>query len=123
MLYEVITQLTIYDQGYGAVVKPFKDILRIAKIVTIVCVMVSIAIIVFFGFLFIYRQKDVSDTMIKLGAGKARTIRYFLYGTGFISLISAGFASVLSYKLSAYVIRFVQNIASDYALSDIRYIV
>ena len=114
-------RLTIYDQGYGALVKPFKDILRIAKIVTMVCILVSISVIVFFGFLFVYRQKDVSDIMIKLGAGKKKTIRYFLFSTGFIAVISAGLASFASYKLSDYVINFVKNIAENYAMSDTAY--
>ena len=114
-------RLTIYDQGYGALVKPFKDILRIAKIVTMVCILVSMSVIIFFGFLFVYRQKDVSDIMIKLGAGKKKTILYFLFSTGFIAVISAGLASFASYKLSDYVINFVKNIAANYAMSDAAY--
>jgi len=114
-------QMTIYDQGYAAVAKPFMDILRIAKIITVVCIMVALAVIIFFAFLFVYRQKDVSDTMIKLGTGKGKAILYFVFSTGFIAVISAGLASIASYQLSSYVIEFVKNIAANYALSDTRY--
>ncbi|MBN2880147.1 MAG: ABC transporter permease [Clostridia bacterium] len=114
-------EMTIYDQGYAAVAKPFMDILRIAKIITVVCIMVSLAVIIFFAFLFVYRQRDVSDVMIKLGTGKKKAIWYFIFSTGFIAVISAGLASIASYKLSSYVIEFVRNIAANYALSDTRY--
>ncbi len=111
-------RLTIYDQGYSAVAKPFEDILRIAVIVTCVTGLLCIAVIAMFGFLFVYRQRDASEIMIQLGAGRARVCRYFLYGSGLIGLFSAGAGAAAGYKLSGFVSDFVQCIAAGYVISD-----
>lgn len=114
-------RLTIYDQGYSALAKPFKDILRIAKIVTIICLIVCVAVIIFFGYLFVYRQRDASDTMIKLGAGKIKTCSYFLYSTGFIAILAGALGSVIAKVFSGNVMAFVNNAAINYETSDTRF--
>lgn len=112
-------RLTLYDQGYSNAVEPFKDILRVSKIIAVVSILACIAIIIFFGFIFVYRQRDVSDIMIKMGAGKLKTCRYFLYGSLFISLIAVTAGVVISSYLSEYVTNIVKNIADNYMVSDL----
>jgi len=114
-------RLTIYDQGYGAVAKPFQDILRIAIIVTFVTGLLCLAVVVMFGYLFVYRQRDVSEIMIQLGAGRGRVCRYFLYGSGLIALFSAGAGAAVGYGLSGFVSDFVSRIAAGYVVSDTRF--
>ena len=74
-----------------------------------------------FGFVFIYRQREVSNIMIKLGTGKARVYRYFLYSSGMLSLLAVIGASVTSYLLSDKVVELVKVMAMGYKLSDKRY--
>lgn len=114
-------RLTIYDQGYSSVVEPFKRVMRIAIIITLACILVSIAVIALFGFLFVYRQRDVADTMIKLGTGRPGIIRYFLYGSGAVSLFAAGIGSLAGYYLLGLVANIISNNALKFAISDTRY--
>lgn len=113
--------LTIYDQGYSSVAIPFQTILRIAKIVTGVCALVELAVIILFGFLFVYRQRDTSETMLMLGAGKTRVCGYFLFSSGFISLIAAISGATASYLLHDGIIALVARAADRYQLIDSRY--
>jgi ABC-type lipoprotein release transport system permease subunit len=114
-------RLTIYDQGYGAVAEPFQDILRIAIIVTCVTGLLCLAVIVMFGYLFVYRQRDASEIMIQLGAGRWRVCRYFLYGSGLIGLFSTGAGAAAGYGLSGFVSDFVSRVATGYVISDTRF--
>ncbi|ANW99899.1 ABC transporter permease [Thermoclostridium stercorarium subsp. thermolacticum DSM 2910] len=113
--------LTIYDQGYSAVAEPFGIILRIIKIVTVVCAVMEIAMLALFGFLFVYRQRETSEIMLLLGTGKKRVCAYFLYSSGLISLIATLAGAVTGYYLHERVIRFITGIAGGYTTVDRRF--
>jgi ABC-type antimicrobial peptide transport system permease subunit len=114
-------RLTIYDQGYAKTKESFGNLLQISKIVTVICMLASFAIIMLFCFLFVYRQKDVSELMIKLGAGRKRTSAYFLFGAGIISLSAGAAGSAAAYGLSKVVIRLLSTMAFNQAVSYSRY--
>ncbi len=109
-------RLTIYDQGYSTVVEPFKKILRIAIIISCTSILAGLAVIILFGFLFVYRQRDTSDIMIKLGSGKFKTGRYFLYGSGLVALFGAGIGSAAGYYLSKLVVKILKSSLEKYSL-------
>ncbi len=110
--------VNIYDQGYGSVAAPFRDILNVAIVVTLVCALVALAVLILFGYLFVYRQREVSQIMIRLGAGKRRTRLYFLGGSGLIALVAAAVGSVIGYLLSGRVGALVQGFAGGYSNFD-----
>lgn len=114
-------QLTIYDQGYSTVAIPFQTILSVAKIVTAVCGLVELAVLILFGFLFVYRQRETSETMLMLGAGKARVGRYFLYSSGLISLVATAAGAVAAYWLHDRIIALVARSAGHFAQIDSRF--
>ncbi len=114
-------QLTIYDQGYSSVTIPYQTILSVAKIVTAVCSLMELAVVILFGFLFVYRQRETSETMLMLGAGRTRVCGYFLFSSGLISLVAAAAGAVAGYWLHDGIIAFVANAADNYALIDSRY--
>lgn len=111
-------RLTIYDQGYSSVVEPFKKILRIAIIITITCMLVGLSVIILFGFLFVYRQREVADTMIKLGTGKWRTSRYFIFGSGIIALFAAAAGTAAGFLLSGITVKLVQENAENFIVTS-----
>lgn len=113
--------LTIYDQGYSSVAEPFEIILRVIKIVTFVCAIMEIAMLVLFGFLFVYRQKTASEIMLLLGSGKKRVCAYFLYSSGLISLVASSLGAVTGYYLHERVISFISDIAKGYTTVDRRF--
>lgn len=113
--------LTLYDQGYAAVAKPYQTILSVARIVTAVCALVELAVVILFGFLFVYRQRETSETMLMLGSGKTRVCRYFLYSAGSIALIAAAAGAAAGYWLHHGILARVAMAAGNYALIDSRY--
>ncbi len=114
-------QFTLYDQGYSNVAIPFKTILSVAKIVTVVCVLVELAVIVLFGFLFVYRQRETGETMLFLGTGRKRVIGHFLFGAGLISLIATSIGGFMGYLLHDGINALVSRAAENYALIDSRF--
>ncbi len=113
--------LTVYDQGYSTVAIPFQTILNVAKIVTAVCSLMELAVLILFGFLFVYRQRETSETMMMLGTGKLRVCGYFLYSSGLISLIATAAGAYAAYLLHDRIIALVARSAGNFALIDSRF--
>ncbi|NLX78061.1 MAG: ABC transporter permease [Clostridiaceae bacterium] len=113
--------LTMYDQGYSSVAEPFGIILRVIKIVTVVCGVMETAMLVLFGFLFVYRQRETSEIMLLLGSGRRRVCAYFLYGSGLISLIASALGAASGYYFHGRVVRFISDIAKGYTTVDRRF--
>ncbi len=113
--------LRIYDQGYASVALPYQNILLTAIIVTVVCAFVQLAVLTLFGFLFIYRQRETSETMLMLGAGKQRVCGYFLFSAGAIALIATASGALTAYWLHDQIILLVSRAADNFALIDSRF--
>ena len=114
-------QLTIYDQGYSSVAIPYQSILRVAKIITGVCLLVEVAVLILFGFLFVYRQRETSETMLMLGSGRTRVLAYFLFSSGFIALFASITGAIAGYFLHDRIIDLVIKTADNFKLIDTRY--
>lgn len=114
-------QLRIFDQGYASVAIPYQTILTTAKIVTMVCLLVELAVIMLFGFLFVYRQLETSRTMIMLGTGKPRVFGYFLISSGLISSVAASAGAASGYWLHDQIIVLVSKAAEKVSLIDSRF--
>lgn len=114
-------QLTIYDQGYASVSQPYQTILIAAKIVTAVCSLVELAVLTFFGYLFVYRQRETSETMLMLGTSKLGVCAYFLISSGCISLFAAASGAFAGYHLHEKILRLVADFAEKYTLIDSRF--
>jgi ABC-type lipoprotein release transport system permease subunit len=114
-------QLTLYDQGYSAVAAPYQTILQIAIIVTAVCLLLELAVVILFGFLFVYRQREANETMRMLGASRVQVCAYFLYSAGILSFVAAAAGAVTGYQLHSGVLALVARSAENYALIDSRF--
>jgi ABC-type lipoprotein release transport system permease subunit len=114
-------QLTIYDQGYSTVAIPYNTILRVAKIVTSVCGLVELAVMILFGFLFVYRQRETSETMLMLGTSRKKVCGYFLFSAGSIAFLATLAGAVAGYLLHDGIIAWVVKAAHKFTLIDSRY--
>ena len=114
-------RVTIYDQGYASVAAPLRDVLRIVLIVTAGCVLVTLAALTMFGFLFVYRQRDLARTMRRVGAPGRGVFSYFIFGSGCVALPGAALAAALSNKLSGFFMDIVHQTVANYAVDDLRY--
>jgi len=113
--------LTMYDQGYANVAMPFTIILNIAKILTVVCAVVELAVLIFFGYLFVYRQRETGETLLMLGAGKPWVNGYFLISAGVVALIATLLGSVVGYQLHDSILQLITEVAKSQTLIDNRY--
>jgi hypothetical protein len=113
--------LTMYDQGYAAVAVPFITILNIAKILTAIVAVVELAVLIFFGYIFVYRQRETGETLLLLGAGKPWVSGYFLLSAGVIALVATLIGSWVGYKLHDRILQLVTEAALNQTLIDGRY--
>jgi len=114
-------QLTIYDQGYATIVEPYWTVFSVAKIVTFVCALVEFSVLILFGFLFVYRQREASATMLMLGTGKTRVCGYFLYSSAFVALIASSAGTLVGYLLHKSILLLVGRITEIFSLTDTRF--
>ena len=113
--------LTLYDQGYADVAVPFITILNIAKILTVIVAVVELAVLIFFGYLFVFRQRETGETLLMLGAGKPWVSGYFLLSAGVIALFATLLGAWIGYKFHDQVLQLVAQAAENQALIDGRY--
>jgi ABC-type lipoprotein release transport system permease subunit len=114
-------RLTVYDQGYSSVEIPYTTLLTVVKILTAVFVLVELAVCVFFGYLFVYRQKDTIETMLMLGSGNMRVFSYFLFSSGIIAFSACFAATAAGRFLSRFIMALVRKIAEYFRLIDARF--
>lgn len=107
-------RLTVYDQGYALVYQSLSDVMIIAKIILTICLVVGVAIIVLFGFLFVYRQKESALIMRRLGAKKSDIYTYYLFGSGGIALAAVIAGIVISLAMSGLILELVKLSVSNY---------
>lgn len=114
-------QLTIFDQGYSAVSAPIKDMQRTARILSAISIVVGVAFLILYGYLLVYRQRKVGQTMLRVGASRANVSVYFLFGTGLIALPACLVGSVAAMCLSDRIAALVERTLSTAAAADLRY--
>jgi ABC-type lipoprotein release transport system permease subunit len=114
-------RVTVFDQGYTAVVRPMKDVMRVALIVTGICAAAGLAIAALFGFVFVYRQKDSAKIMRMLGAKKREIIGYYLYGSGCLSFFGSAIGIVIGILISEICMGLVRQFAFHYGADSFLY--
>ena len=113
--------MALYDQGYANTAVPFQNIFRIAKLITIICAILMTVVLIFFGYVFVYRQRETGQTMLLLGTGNMRVIAYFLLGSGILALIGALIGAIIGFQFSDRVLTFVGETVSGQQLLDQRF--
>jgi ABC-type lipoprotein release transport system permease subunit len=114
-------RMTVYDQGYASTTKSLKDVFLVAMLITGVCALVCVAVLLLYGFLFIYRQRDTVANMHRLGTGKRNIFVYFLTGSGSLSLAAVVTGILISNGVIDQCMEIVQNIISQYTVTDLNY--
>lgn len=114
-------KITIYDQGYSGASEPFDHIYRIAVIIATASVLTTFMILLLYGYLFVYRQKKVSNIMMSLGTSRSAVYRYYLYGSSVLTFISVVIGVVLSKSMFVLIEEMLANNLSMYKVQDLRY--
>ena len=79
------------------------------------------AVLVFFGYLFVYRQRETGETLLMLGAGKPWVSGYFLLSAGVIALFATLIGAGVGFRLHDRILQLVAEAARSQSLIDNRY--
>lgn len=114
-------RLTLYDQGYAVTVGPFREIQRISVIFLCVCAVLIVAVMLLFGYLFVYRQRDTALIMVDLGSGRKAVYRYFASASVLLTLVFSAAGLLISSLCEGKVLSYISDFASKYQKQDVRY--
>ncbi|HOZ37870.1 MAG TPA: hypothetical protein PLH64_03885 [Anaerolineaceae bacterium] len=116
-----MVELQVEDQGYSNAVIPILKLRERSLYMTVASAAAGVAVISLFAYLFIVRQRETADVMMKLGTGRARTISYLIIGILIVAILAglAGtyFASLVDSKLTEA----VWSVLQDGIMQDLRF--
>lgn len=82
-------RISVYDQGFTAVAQSLEDMLRLVQIIAAVCLAAGLGFLALFGYLLVYRQRGIGQTMLRVGATRKNVHTYFLFCAGTVALPAA----------------------------------
>jgi ABC-type antimicrobial peptide transport system permease subunit len=83
-----MVELQVEDQGYSNAVVPILKLRERSLYMTIASAAAGVAVICLYAYLFIVRQRETADVMMKLGTGRVKTIAYLVIGIMIIAILS-----------------------------------
>ncbi len=83
-----MVELQVEDQGYSNAVVPILKLRERSLYMTIASSAAGVAVICLYAYLFIIRQRETADVMMKLGTGRGKTIAYLVFGIMIIAILS-----------------------------------
>lgn len=93
-------EINFYDGGYERLASGMKNLKMVAMILIVVSIVTTLAILLFFIFLFIGKQKKRTAIERSLGMNKKECIRSLLYGILGIISIGSLIGSIIGFKIS-----------------------
>lgn len=116
-----MVELQVEDQGYSNAVVPILKLRERSLYMTIASAAAGVAVISLFAYLFIVRQRETADVMMKLGSGRGKTIAYLIIGIMIISLLSGIAGVVIAGQLDSRLTQAVWSSLQGGIMQDLRY--
>ena len=116
-----IVEIQIEDQGYGNAVVPILKMRERSLYMTAASLAAGVAVISLFAYLFIVRQRETADVMMKLGAGRTRTIAYLIFGILIISVLAALLAVLITSQLDSSLTQQIWTALQQQTMQDLRF--
>lgn len=113
--------LDIYDQGYAAVSEPYRSIYQLSQLILGICFVVTLAVLIFFAYFYVYRQRENAIIMIRLGVSSAQVRLYQLFSGGTLLFAASVLALGLAMLLSENIDQLLQRLTSQSRMNDLRY--
>ncbi len=105
--------LTVYDQGYAVASRSYISILMVTRIATVLCGIAAAAVLLLFGYLFVYRQRETAEIMVLLGTKQTKILWYFEAGAGLVATLAAFLGGILGYLLHGTIVGRITGIAES----------
>lgn len=104
-------RITLYDQGYGETVKPFREVRASAQNIFLLSLAGVLVVLFLFAFLYIGRQQETIRTMVCLGTTRPKIALWMLSGAFVLVLLSAGIGAVAARLLTPRLIAKVVDVS------------
>ena len=93
----------VYDQGYTQIMDSMRSLHQTTLIILAICTAATLAVLVLFGYLFVYKQRDTVIIMKYLGTETGKIYTYLMVSCGAIALTAALAGACIGYGASSYV--------------------
>lgn len=114
-------RISVYDQGYTAVSQALEDMLRLVQIIALVCLAAGLGFLVLFGYLLVYRQRGIGQTMLRVGATRKNVHTYFLFCAGTVGLPAAVLGLVASRFVCLGVLQLMKSLLDGRTTIELLY--
>lgn len=114
-------RISVYDQGFTAVAQSLGDMLRLVQIIAGVCLVAGLGFLVLFGYLLVYRQRGVGQTMLRVGATRKNVHTYFLFCAGTVALPAAVLGLVASRFVCLGVLQLMKSLLDGRTTIELLY--
>ncbi|MDR0325778.1 MAG: hypothetical protein LBI19_06780, partial [Oscillospiraceae bacterium] len=109
------------DQGYAAAVRSIMSVRATALMITGVCVPACLLVLWFFGFFFVFRSRETARILLILGTRPGGIVRFFLAGSGLITLFAAAAGTVSGYFVTERIFHTLFTAAEEATGRDARF--
>ena len=116
-----MVELQVEDQGYSNAVIPILKLRERSLYMTVASAAAGVAVISLFAYLFIVRQRETADVMMKLGTGRARTITYLIIGIMIIAILAGLAATYVTGLVDSKLTGAVWSVLQDGIMQDLRF--
>lgn len=116
-----MVELQVEDQGYGNAVVPILKLRERSLYMTLASAAAGVATISLFAYLFIVRQRETADVMMKLGTGRARTIAYLIIGIMLIAVLAGLAGTYIASQVDSRLTESIWEVLQAGAMQDLRY--
>ncbi len=114
-------ELQVEDQGYSNAVVPILKLRERSLYMTIASSAAGVAVISLFAYLFIVRQRETADVMMKLGTGRGKTIAYLVIGIMIIAILSGLAGTYVAGQVDSRLTGAVWSSLQGGIMQDLRY--
>ena len=116
-----MVDIQVEDQGYNNAVVPILKLRVRSLYMTIASAAAGAAVISLFAYLFIVRQRETADVMMKLGTGRGRTIAYLIIGIMIIAILSGLAGTYIAVQVDSRLTTAVWESLQGGIMQDLRF--
>lgn len=116
-----MVELQVEDQGYSNAVVPILKLRERSLYMTIASAAAGVAVICLFAYLFIIRQRETAEVMMKLGSGRVRTIAYLIIGIMILAILAGLTGTFIASRVDSRLTEAVWSNLQDGIMQDLRY--
>ncbi len=114
-------RIVLYDEGYGIVASPYKELRKLTILFLSACLLVIMSVLSLYSYLFISRKQENAKLMLALGSGKRHVFRSFYTESLVISCPGMLVGGYISSRLQERVVTLLSSFVEEYRKGDYRY--